>query len=232
MFGDSLAFTLGMGLSIDSVRHYGVKEWSEATLGCDLDPTLTARILGQVQPAAPGCPAWRTTWPAKVAADRPQVVVIFLGRWETVDHFYAGQWTWVGQPLWDRHVIDDLVEAIRLVSAHGARVVLFTLPYSNPPVESADGTPYPENNPARVDAYNADVRAAVRRAGPVASVVDLYKILDPGGHYQGTFDGVAVRTPDAIHFTLQGGEWLQARVLPALAAAGLAAAAAGHPPPR
>ncbi len=64
------------------------------------------------------------------------------------------------------------------------------------------------------------------RKGTV-TLVDLNKLLDPGGHYQTVVDGVTVRNSDGIHLTKAGGEWLQPDILPDLASEGLAAEAAG-----
>jgi len=47
-------------------------------------------------------------------------------------------------------------------------------------------------------------------------VIDLNRLLDPGGHYTSTLDSIVVRTPDDEHLTPAGGELLRPEVLPQL----------------
>lgn len=223
VLGDSVALTLGMGLAVDTVKTYGVREYDDATIGCDLDPTLEVHLSGQVGPATPGCKDWQALWAGDVARTRPDVVGILLGRWEVADHLYDGQWTHIGEPLWDDHLASELAQAVRIVSARGARVVLFTMPYVDPPIESAAGVPFSENEPARVRAYNALVRRVAARHAPTTSVIDLNRLLDPDGVYTPTVDGVTVRTTDGIHISVDGGLLVRATIDPTVAALGLAA---------
>jgi hypothetical protein len=234
--GDSLAVTLSRGLKIEAGNHYGLKVIDAAALGCDLDPTLQVMLANQVGPATPGCPHWRTVWPAMVARERPDVVGVLLGRWEVADHDYQGHWVHVGEPVWDDHVVAEMNQAVRIFSARGAKVVLFTMPYVDPvDGEAPDGTTYSENLPSRVDDYNRLVARVARDNPGVVTVVNLNELLDPAHHYQPVLDGITVRWSDGIHISLAGGEWLQPKVLPtvvqlALAAQPAVAAAPEHPP--
>jgi hypothetical protein len=89
------------------------------------------------------------------------------------------------------------------------------------PAEAADGSVYPENEPARVNAYNRLLRSVAARSGGRVTLIALNRILDPGGHYTRTVGGVAVRFYDGVHLTVAGGEWLQPRILPEIARLGL-----------
>jgi hypothetical protein len=220
LLGDSIALTMRFGLQIDSVKRYGVKMYLGAWLGCDLDPDLPVMGNGVVYQTSPGCQGWQSSWPRFVDDDHADVVGILLGRFELLDHLYEGHWTYVGQPAWDAHLTSELDEAIALVTAHGARVVLFTVPYDKP-TEAANGSVYPENDPSRVDAYNRLLRSIAAAHRSDVTVIDLNKILDPAGHYTLTVDGVRVRYYDGVHITITGGEWLQPKILPAIAALGL-----------
>ncbi|MBV8462786.1 MAG: hypothetical protein JO368_05805 [Acidimicrobiales bacterium] len=57
--GDSIAMTLGQGLSVGSAATYGVTVSDEATLGCDLDPQLEVLTAGAPGPATQWCQLWR-----------------------------------------------------------------------------------------------------------------------------------------------------------------------------
>ncbi|HEY5252975.1 MAG TPA: acyltransferase family protein, partial [Acidimicrobiales bacterium] len=223
LLGDSVALTLGLGLSVDTASHYGVREYDEAALGCDLDPNLRIHRSDAVAPATRGCVNWPVVWAGDVKRKSPDVVGILLGRWEVADHYFDGQWTHVGQPLWDDHLAAELGQAVRVVSAHGARVALFTMPYIDPPVESPSGVPFSENEPSRVRAYNAIVRKVAAHYAPVTALIDLNRALDPHGVYTATIDGVTVRSTDGVHVSIDGGELMRGFIDPEVAALGLAA---------
>jgi len=223
LVGDSLALTMGLGLAQQSASQYGVTVWDEGALGCDLDDVDVLQS-GVVTPATPGCPDWRTTWPQEVSFLRPQVVGLLIGRWETTDHFYDGQWMHVGEPVWDAHLVAELNQAVDIFSAHGARVVLFTMPYVDPSQEAANGQPFSENDPARADAFNQLLREVAKQRSGTVTVIDLNKILDPNGYFQAAIDGVTVRDSDGIHISIPGGEWLQPGILPTIAALGCSVA--------
>ena len=217
LFGDSVATTLGDGLSIDSVRRYGVDVIDLGTLGCDLD-NVPVLLSGKVGPATPGCVAWRSAWTAQVNAERPDVVGLLVGRWEVSDHLAGGNWVHVGEPAWNAHLASELDQAIRIFEAHGARVVLFTMPYVDPPVEAPDGTPYSENDPARITAFNSLLRTVAARSRPVVTVIDLNHLLDPSGRFAPAIGGTTVRWTDGIHITVAGGQLVQPAVFPTIAA--------------
>ena len=229
VLGDSIAMTLGEGLSVHSVGAYGVSVADDATLGCDLDPQLEVLTQGQPGPATPGCDDWRGLWPFLVARARPQVVALGLGRWEVSDHLLDGQWIHIGEPAWDDHLTAELQSAITIFRAFGARVVLFTMPYVDPTDRQPDGLPWSENSPARVQDYNELVRQVASEDPQEVSVLDLNRMLSPGGVYTATLDGMDVRY-DGIHISPTGGELLQSQILPPIARIGMEdeAAARAH----
>jgi hypothetical protein len=229
ILGDSIAMTLGQGLSVGSASYYGVTVADDATLGCDLDPQLEVLIEGAPGPATPGCENWRVLWPSLVAQQRPQVVALGLGRWEVTDHLLGGQWVHIGEPAWDDHLTAELQSAIAIFQTFGAKVVLLTMPYLDPTDRQPDGLPWPENAPARAQDYNALVRRVARADPREVSVIDLNRMLDPGGVYTATLDGLDVRY-DGIHVSAAGGQLLQRQILPQIARIGMAdeAAARAH----
>jgi peptidoglycan/LPS O-acetylase OafA/YrhL len=221
LIGDSLALTLGEGLSRDA-EAWGVSVDNQGTIGCDLDPQTVVNVMGTVSQTAQGCPHWRATWAQIVARTDPDVVVLLLGRWESLDRKYDGQWTHVGESEFDQHLQGELTEVINICAARGAKVVLLTLPYIAQTTEQPDGSPWDMNLPTRTDAYNSDVRAVVAREPTKASVIDLNSLLDPGGRYVSSIDGIRVRDADGEHLSFAGGEWLRPYLLPRLAGLGTA----------
>jgi hypothetical protein len=222
LVGDSVALTLGQGLSLQSVARYGLSIYNDATLGCELDD-LPVVLSGTIGPATPGCLQWRTVWPAEVAQVRPEVVGLLIGRWEVSDHWYGGQWVHIGDPTWDDHLELELGQAIDLLSAGGARVVLFTAPFVDPPNRAPDSVPFPENEPARTSAYNALLQRVADAHRRTVSLVNLNHLLDPSGHYQERIGATTVRWTDGVHITIAAGQMLQPSILPTVAGLGLRA---------
>jgi hypothetical protein len=216
ILGDSIALTLSMGLAVEAREQYGVNVTDDATVGCDLDPQLQVLMAGTIGRATPGCVNWRALWPLLIAGQRPQVVALGLGRWEVTDHLLDGHWVHVGEPAWNAHLRADLQSAIAILHSFGAKVVLFTMPYLDPSDRQPDGQPWPENTPVRVQAYNALVRQVAHADPGVVSVIDLNRMLGPDGFYTASVAGIDVRSTDGIHITLEGGELLQRRILPAV----------------
>ena len=153
---------------------------------------------------------------------------MLAGRWAITDHVIGGSPSGSGgtrvsidQPAWRRHLTEQLNQVVDVLSAQGAKVVLFTMPYIEPTNEAPDGSTWPENSPARVDAYNALVRQVAGARPDTVTVIDLNHILGPEGHYTRTVDGVTVRWADGIHISKEGGRWLEGAILPAVGQRGL-----------
>ena len=214
LLGDSMAVTLRRGLKVDATRRWGIEpQFTHPALGCDLDPLLLNNLQGVVAPATAGCRDWPRRWAGFVAAERPEVVGIVLGRWEALDHRLDGHWTHLGQPAWDAHVAADLRRAVDVVSAHGAKVILYTMPYIDP-AKAPDGSTYPENLPERTDVYNRILgQVAASRPG-IVTVVDLNAMLDPDGRYTSSVAGITLRWADGVHLTWEAGLWLRPRLYP------------------
>ncbi len=226
LVGDSMAVTLAIGLQVDSVRHYGVRFINRETLGCDLD-NIPVIIGGRVDQPVSDCTHWRPLWTSDVTSTRPDVVGMLVGRWDLCDHVYKGQIVHVGQPAWNAHLADEINQAVDIFSAHGARVVLFTMPDINAADEAPGSAAFPENDQSRVDAFNAIVAGVAAHRRSTVTLLDLNRKLDPHGSFQLAIDGVQVRWPDGVHISKAGGQWLQPFVLPLVGKLGLSAQA-GH----
>jgi hypothetical protein len=226
LLGDSIALTLGIGLTKGAQSHYGVTISNHSTLGCDLDPELEILTSGQPGPATPGCGQWRALWPFLTASVHPDVVALGVGRWEVSDHLYRGHWVHIGQKVWDDHIVSDLRAAVRIFHLFGAKVVLFTMPYIDPSDRQADGQPWAENTPQFARIYNGLVQQVARSDPREVSVIDLNQLLGPGGVFTLSVHGVRVRWVDGIHISAAGGQYLQPHILPAMDRLGLEAEAA------
>ena len=222
--GDSLSVTMGVGLAVDTVRNFGVSVINEGDLGCDLDPLPTISTTNGLQDnPQTSCADWERLWTGEIAEFHPQVVGVLIGRWDILDHVEGNAIVHIGQPAWDRHLTSEIDHVADVLSAHGVRVVFFSMPYIDPTNETLNGALSPEDSPTRVDEFNHLLAVVAARHPGRVSVIDLNRILDPHGEFQSVIDGVTVRWADGIHISKPGGEWLQARVLPTIAQLGLSA---------
>lgn len=201
VFGDSIGWT---------VMHYlpatpGYDFIDHTVVGCSIVRAGPYRWAGKVIDQGSDCDGWPGRWMRQVKADRPDVVLLFVGRWETVDRVNEGQWTHIGDPTFDAYLTAELRRALDVLESAGSRVVVTTVPYSRYG-ERPDGNLWPEDDPKRVDRWNALLRREVRQRGAV-TIMDLNKKLAPAGRYTAKVDGIKVRS-DGIHLTPEGVRWL------------------------
>jgi peptidoglycan/LPS O-acetylase OafA/YrhL len=201
VFGDSIGWTW---------MHYlpptpGFAFLDHTVVGCSLVRGTPYRYIGQTLDQRPECDNWPIRWSAQVSQDQPDVALLIIGRWETVDRVNEGQWTHIGDPTFDAYLNGELERALNIVGSTGVRVVVATVPYSRGG-ERPDGRPYPEDQPERVNLWNTMLRNTVSHHRGV-SILDLNKKLCPDGVYTAKIDGIKVRS-DGVHLTPEGVKWL------------------------
>jgi len=168
--------------------------------------------------------------PDEIALLHPNVVVEGAGRWEVVDRLYQGNWTNILHPQMAAYIKSQLEKAAAVANDAGVPMVFLTAPCTQEP-EQPDGDAWPEDNPARRDAYNRMIREIAAAHPRTVSVDDLDKAACPGGRYATTVHGVVIRTVnDGVHFTPQGGVFLAPSLIPPIVAAGRAQMAGGTAP--
>jgi peptidoglycan/LPS O-acetylase OafA/YrhL len=239
LVGDSTALTLGFALAFPA-PHYGIQIYNEATLGCGVTIGTEVHDEGNVGPMVAPCNTdapmdqqWPARWTYWIQKVHPQDVAILAGRWETADFLWSGHWTNILSPSFAAHVRADLELAVTTASSGGAHVVLMTAPCYDSG-EQPNGEPWPDDAPARVDAYNRLVREVAAEHGSAVSLFDLGGLVCPGGHFRSVIDGTTVRSPDGVHFPTfavfdpyvpspdimptvrRFGDWMAPRLLPAL----------------
>ncbi len=232
LVGDSMAGSLGAALAPYAAR-YDVTLVNEGHPGCAVSSDSEFRFL--LYHATPGPPcrdgdpsALLDAWQHYVDQYRPQVV-LYLARTDQFDQVYDGSWTSIGSPGFDGFLSSQLRRGLAVLGSRGARVVLTTSPYYNASVDGAAGPP--EDTPSRVVTYDRILRAAARAVAGT-TVYPLGGLVDPGGTYQPTVDGVTMRCADAVHFSRTSGRVIAPKLLPALVDLGrtVTVAAPRHPP--
>ena len=222
LVGDSEASFLGFGLGPDSAQ-YGVTYAGDGVFGCGLvqgetmfHGTLVSQATGERggQVAVP-CATQLIRWKADVEAFHPDVVMVADGEYEVRNQLMGGTWTHLGEPAFDAAEQAAVQAAVDALRSTGAVVVLLTAPYYQQQ-EQLDGSPWPEDDPARVDAYNGILTQVANASGNGVVVADLNARLDPGGQFAQYIDGIDVRYADGIHVTAAGAKlvspWLLADV--------------------
>jgi len=154
------------------------------------------------------CSTWEARWRRAVAAHPVDVVAVLVGRWEVVDQVVDGAWTHIGTPLFDTYLRQELEKAVAAATATGADIAFMTAPYCSRG-EQPDGTTWPEDDPARVDAFNELLRSVAAGHPGTAHVIELGRRTADGGHdFVREVNGVVLRY-DGVHFTAQAARWLE-----------------------
>ena len=150
-----------------------------------------------------------------MAAFHPDVVLLADGEYEVRNQLMGGKWTHIGEPAFDNAELQAMRSAVSALRSTGATVVLLTAGYYHQ-LEQADGAAWPEDDPKRVDLYNAMLRRVAAEAESGVVVEDLNAHLDPGGHFVQYINGVNVRYADGIHVDPAGAKlvapWLLTQV--------------------
>jgi hypothetical protein len=189
----------------------------DTTLGCGLALGSPYRYFGAVHNVPQGCDIWPASIRDSVAAFDPDLVVILVGRWETMDRVHDGRWTQLGDPAFDDYLRGQLTQAVNIASARGATVVFATEPY-NRRGERPDGGLWPEDEPARVDRWNALLHQVAAQHPATVRMLDLAARLCPRGAFAWQIDGVRLRS-DGVHLTPDGVRWLTPWLISQLVAA-------------
>jgi peptidoglycan/LPS O-acetylase OafA/YrhL len=213
-----LRLTQGSGITGTVGRYFGLDVLNEATPNCAL-VSGTYRLQND-QPTGSALPcesgsgdnAWSAEWSRAVARQDPQVSV-FLARLDIVDRLFKGRWTHIGDPAFDRYLLNQVRLAVKVLSSRGGKVVLLSTPFYSTG-EQPDGLSWQEDDPVRVDRYNAILREVASEHPTKVFFLNFNAIVDPNGHYQQVVDDVPLRFTDGVHLTAQGDCWLAPRVLP------------------
>jgi hypothetical protein len=211
VFGDSVAWTLLSYLP----SHPGLDIRGRIILGCGVARIGPYRYFGQTYAeVGPDCREWPALWRRAIGADDPDVALIMVGRWETMDRMFEGRWTHVGDPVFDTYLRSELELAIETAGAHGARVVLATEPY-NRRGEQLDGSLYPRGRARPRHAWNVLLRE-VAADHPDVAVLDFGARVSPESQFTWTAGGIQVRS-DGVHLTPTGvQDWIAPWLLPQL----------------
>ncbi|MCU1460079.1 MAG: acyltransferase family protein [Acidimicrobiales bacterium] len=218
--GDSVAMTVGVGMGkvasefgIDAVLNRGF-------LGCGV-----ARGSGRIKLATKQvtqgqeCLSWPTRWAADLTTFVPDVTVLLVGGWDTTEIQHDGVWGHACQPEFDAWYEGQVRNAVAVLGARGAPVVILDAPYLNGGILVSGQA----EAARRIDCVNAIYRR-VATTTPGAALVGLAMHVCPSGPTSCVqrVDGVVLR-PDGIHYDGPAGPLIARWLIPEVfkAAAGV-----------
>jgi peptidoglycan/LPS O-acetylase OafA/YrhL len=239
LVGDSVALSLGVGLTYQATRsHITLEDLGILGCGVAFGTVLWADDAGQEQPftIAPPCQSgagagvpWTDAWRSWLGEVHPNVVVLLAGRWEVTDHLYDGVRTDILHAGFAAYVRGMLERAVAIGTSTGAHMVLMTAPCFSEG-EQPDGSPFPEDDIRRVEAYNRLVDEVGAANPSKVTVQDLFSMACPGRRFTTTLHGAPFRSADGVHFDTApgtGADLLAPRILPEWENLGHAQQAAG-----
>jgi hypothetical protein len=203
--GDSTAISLANGLEGPGVSA-GLAVHNAGRLGCTIVLGYRADNASGSEkgdfPYSPDCD-WRTKWPPELDQWRPKVVLMLFGPLDTADHLLNGHWLGVGSPDWQSYYQDQLTDMVKLLSSHGAQVVIATVPQYHHTPDAA--YPHPTyNDPRRLAALNA-MYQTFSDAHSIVNIFDLASQVVASDFGD-----------DGVHFSQAGSSRLAGFVNPAL----------------
>ncbi|HEY7175528.1 MAG TPA: acyltransferase, partial [Micromonosporaceae bacterium] len=211
--GDSVSWTIGTYLP----SHPGLWVSVRAIEGCGIATLPDILELGTPHTNYPGCTNWPARWQKNVNKDDPDVSVIELNRWELMDRKLNGVYQHVGEPQYDAYLLGQLDKAVTIAGSKGAAVVLLTAAYTHR-AEKPDGSLYPEDDPARVDAWNHLLTIEQAKHPHTVTILNLNKLVCPDGKFTWDIGNLRIRS-DGLHYTPAGVQQIIAPwLLPKLAA--------------
>jgi hypothetical protein len=203
VIGDSTGLTLGAALQ--ATAPMGTTVLNKGLFGCGLaigseasdDPPKPGLAMF---PACNSATSPAGQWPALYAktlqgAGHDDTVLFVAGTWEVTDILRNGHWVNITQPAFQHYELAQIRNLVHIATAHGAHLILTTLP-------ALPGGPTRSD---RQDAqrrrliYNHLVASAAKEFRKLVSVVNLAKVLSPGGVYRQDLDGVQVRAGLGLH---------------------------------
>jgi hypothetical protein len=174
---------------------------------------------GRTAPTEPTCDDWPAQWQGYIAETTPVVSVVVFDVFVVQDIEVDGTSLAFGTKESDRYLLDQLDRGVDILREQDGKVVLLTAPYNQRPVTVGQPSIWDEDDPARIDHWNALLRRYLKkRADAGVTLVDLNKHVSPDGVYSNTLDGVELRY-DGIHFHPDAAELIFQWLLPQLPAA-------------
>ena len=197
MLGDSQMFTL-LFYGSAAFESSGPQYAFAAIIGCGVfDPNMN---IGD-------CADRKQTWDTQIRKFDPDLSVLLIGAWETLDFHVEGRLYEHGTPAHDRELVKLITAALPALTARRGRVALLEVPCFG--ANQGDPAAQQRDDPAAVAGVNNALRAVARRLPDQVTFVPWANAICPGGHFTPKINGIVVR-PDGVHFASTGAARLAA----------------------
>jgi lysophospholipase L1-like esterase len=215
LLGDSIAWSIGSGWyngSATPPSDASVLLLNRGRYFCHVDSRPSRDVDGTVREEPNACPDWRSDWANAVADFQPDLVILPMSLWTVLDRKIDGSWV----DWWDARYQRDLEslyeEAVGILTASGAKLVLLSTAPQDANGENAGVRP--EQN-RRLASQN-EMAKRIAAANPATTTfVDLSEWACPAGECR-SVGGLALR-PDGLHYSATGSAaiaaWLEPQLL-------------------
>ncbi len=217
MLGDSQMLTLGF--------FTGDTFAPTSTLSYRWDPIIGCGALGPHMQTPDDCGSRLAHWTSDVSQFDPDLSVVMIGAWETLDFTVNGRRYVHGTPEHEQELVSVVGDALRALTARGGHVALLEVPCYGEPESTDIAQQDVRTQPASVANVNAALADIARRDPSHVTFVRWADAICPNGQFSATVDGVRIR-PDGVHFASpQGVKIVTDRIAPIIRS--LAATAEG-----
>jgi len=144
------------------------------------------------------------SWKKQIKIFNPDLSVILIGGWETLDFTLNGHTYVHGTPEHERELVHIFEVALRTLTARKGRVALLEVPCL---AENEGLDPkmiHDRNDPASIANVNAAQETVAKRDPSRVSYVRWADAICPGGKYVKKINGITVR-PDGVHYSNNAG---------------------------
>ena len=174
-------------------------------LACGLAEKATINHGGRSEASEPSCDGWPAQWKAWAQDLAPNVSVVIFDVFVVQDIEVGGKQLTFNTPASDRYLLKQLDRGVKALLSTGAPVALVTSPYNHRPETVGQPVRWDEDNPARIDHWNALLRRFITaHPNDALQLIDLNHYLSPKGTYTNVRDGVTLRY-DGVHFNPEAG---------------------------
>jgi peptidoglycan/LPS O-acetylase OafA/YrhL len=179
-----------------------------------MDPIIGCGALGPGMQAGDACATRVAKWTNDVASFDPDLSVVMLGAWETLDFTVDGHRYAHGTLAHEQELISVIGDSLHVLTARGGKVALLEVPCYGEPESTDIAQQDVRTQPSAGANVNAALAEIARRDPAHVTFVRWADAICPGGQFTAKINGVRVR-PDGVHFAnVQGVKLVTDRLVP------------------
>ncbi len=200
--GDSTATVMAVGFQKNQLN-FGYILNDGSIVGCGLVTNSPQRYTGKTLPTASNCYGWQQDYAQSVATTKPSISVLLIGPWDVISRMLNGTFQHVGDPQYNQLFMENLNQAITILSANNSKVVILNSPYFYHGLMSETSL-WPQDDPQRVNSLNQLEDQVAAQHPNTVRVIKYGAHISAPNNYMRVVNGVEIRTPDGIHYTYLG----------------------------